>query len=210
MSIRNRTHAVRPGSLLIHKTVDEDFVPGSHTFFDKRTGELFHFVESRIANSLPVSQIEINGEVYSVVRNAASDDVFIYHDLNLYNELKKVWGGELSEDIQKWKSWTEEYKDLSYWNKEVNKLGEDGYGNIFNKELIVLKEKTNLFIQDTARILNKKFINQYLQYTQSTMSDLSIINGVWCFFWNGSGVFRHNHLRNVLGNNPWEKRWVRT
>lgn len=139
--------------------------------------------------------IEIDGIAITVFESIDEIEGFALHGLDFNECVEKIWNTK-SEDIQKWNKFRNKYSDLAEWHNELSKIS-DGYENINREEI---EEALSDAIDFRIEIVENIYLHireGYLSYNHSTIKDLSVVNGVDMFSWQGID-FADNYVCEFL------------
>lgn len=145
----------------------------------------------KTGDNLDVLTIEVDNKEYKVIQMAyfRADVLFSLHNINGSLELFKSI--DVSEFIKNIKIIINEFNELKKEEKEITKIS-DGYANLFNKEIGIMINNYNEIMSDLTTLIDNKIKRDFFQYSRSTIQDLSVIDGVRCFEWDG-GSYSYFH-----------------
>lgn len=135
--------------------------------------------------SFPVSQIRINGKSYHAVEVIKDIDeietIFESRNMNFNQILNNSWvkqKGSIDEIVESFKN----YEEVKLWAKQINEIS-DGYKESFSQELEHIYEHNKKLVIDLYNKMISTVTEEYFDYEDSTVEDLSVVDGIRCFQW---------------------------
>lgn len=151
------------------------------------------------------SEIRINKKLYKALL-FCDESRISYNRMDL--DFEKIIQEIIKEDDefqQWWKNGEEDYCSLRNYQRNLINSGGDGYTGIFDGEFKELKEKYNNEFMSFMFKFTENLHQKYFSYSQSTVEDLSVIDGVRSFWFskNSSMVGRMaSNISAYFGRNP--------
>lgn len=142
----------------------------------------------------PVSKIIVDGIEFEVVESLTDKEIkSIYPKTNFQKIVNELWD---NNSFQWWNEKKTELKELQNYEREIIRSGGDGYSELMTEEIDQLSRECYKLLRKEYLNLSEKLINCYFNYSNSTVKDLSVIDGVrkYCFY--VKGTMTREHINN--------------
>lgn len=103
---------------------------------------------------------------------------------------------KIAENVSLIETAVRNIKEMDYWEKELSNIS-DGYENIYDNEAEKAHMQINDCISSLLKIITKYYRVCFFNYSHSTVQDLSVIDGIRHFEWDG-GFFSSFNFRPYL------------
>lgn len=141
-----------------------------------------------------ITKFRVNGKVVKVIVEREPREIMEENNISFCSVVSDVWK---LVDTSDWQILESEYNEMILWRNELTEIS-DGWSDAFDGEVEAFRLRAADLIDEYAFVMNEEISNRYFLGSDSSVEDLSRVNGVLTYGWASLVHLSFEDVKQIL------------